>query len=98
VIPGLSGGGSLLAAGGLLLALLAAVFFMRRSATSQGRAEGRLEGQKVIVEQTNKENAATQQRNEEVLAQVEEVHEIHDRLDADPAYRQRVRDRFTRPD
>ena len=44
-----------------------------------------------LVEQTAREN-------QEIVQEVEKTHEVHDRLDADPAYRDRVRDRFTRPD
>lgn len=38
------------------------------------------------------------QNDSEVDEEVERTHEIHDRLDSDPDYRKRVRDRFTRED
>jgi hypothetical protein len=88
--------GQLGMAGGGLLLLLILVFFLRKSAKAQGKAEGVQEANEVHVETVNKQNEIVAEQNAEIVKNVEEVHEIHDRLDSDPAYRDRVRDRFTR--
>jgi len=64
---------------------------------SKSRKQGRAE---ILGEAT----AQAQKKVDEVVLadaerqvkQVEEVNEIHDRLQSDPAYAQRVRDRFSR--
>ena len=89
---------SLFLMGGLGAALIVALFFLKRAAVGQGKAEGRLEGQVVIAKEASAANEKINEENKAVLQQVEEVHEIHDRLESDPAYRDGVRSRFTRPD
>lgn len=83
--------------GGLLLLVAGAFFFVKKSAVKQGQAQGQLQGQKEIIEVVNQANAATAEHNAQVVQQVEQVNEIHDRLNSDPDYAKRVRDRFTRP-
>ncbi len=51
-----------------------------------------------ISDPLNADRAAEAQREAAVAAQVENTRDTHNRLDADPAYRDRVRDQFTRPD
>ena len=94
---GLSGGGSgLLVALGGVVALVLAFFGVRAAARKEGEARGELEAQVRHDEVMNRHNAEVQASNERVVQQMEEVHEIHDRLDSDPAYRDSVRERFTR--
>lgn len=87
-----------LAGGGLLLALLVTIFFMRKSAEKKGHAEGvgvAREERNVAV---NKQNDVVAAENAAIVQEVEKTNEVHDRLKSDPAFAERVRDRFTRPD
>lgn len=89
---------SLLASLSGLLGLAVAFFFVRGSAKKAGLEQGRKELQQELAKQANAANAITQAANEAVLQQVEQVHEIHDSLQRDADYAERVRNRFTRPD
>jgi len=91
--------------GGLLGALLLAVLLLVKVSKGRGRAEGKLESTKDLIEVQNRANEVVNKQNEvaaehnaEVVKKVEETHEIHDRLNTDPEFAKRVRDRFTRPD
>jgi predicted metalloprotease len=98
-LASLGGTGTAIGAG--LLALLVAVLGVlgiKNSAKKQGVAEGKAQATEAHAAATNTANAATTAHNAAVVAQVEQTHEVHDRLDADAAYRSSVRDRFTRPD
>ena len=84
--------------GGLaaLVALVLGFLGVKSSAKKQGVAEGKLEEKSVTDAAINKQNQVVAEANAATVAQGEEVNEIHDRLDADPAYRDRVRARFSR--
>ncbi len=88
---------AILASVGGLLAVVVAFFFVKKSAKGQGVAEGRLEGQQEVIRVTDEVNQKTAEQNAATVASLEQTHEIHDRLERDPDYAERVRDRFTRP-
>jgi len=85
-----------LLAGGLLGGLLLAVFFLMRVSKSKGRTEGKLEATQQIIEIENKRNEIISEANAEVIKQVEQTNETHDKLKSDPAFAERVRSRFSR--
>lgn len=88
----------LLIAGGLLAALLVAVALLVHSRYKRDSVQTKMNA---VVEENKaleEQNKTAQEQSATTAKQVEEVNEIHDRLESDPAYRQRVRDRFTRPD
>ncbi len=92
------GGSNLLWVGGVFGLLLVIVFFLRKASKGQGRAEGLQEARAEHNEITNEQNEVVAAENKAIVEEVEKTNEVHDRLQSDPAYAQRVRDRFTRPD
>ena len=84
---------TLLAIGGTIAALVAIVFLALKSATKSGRKEGEAVAKAEIQEELRKVEVAHEAVKKEEL---NDVAEIRDRLDSDPAYAERVRDRFTR--
>lgn len=90
----------ILAGGGLLAALLLIVLVAIKQGRKTGHAEGELKATRAADDKLdqlqNEHNVEVQKQNEAVVANLEEVHETHDRLNHDPEYAQRVRDRFTR--
>ena len=96
-ITGISPAGAIAGLMGLVVLVLG-IFGIKKSAEAEGKAEGELIATQKHDEVVNEANEATIAQNAALVEKLEEVHEIHDRLESDPAYRERVRDRFTRPD
>ena len=86
----------LAALGGFFGILLAAIFLLVRSSKKQGAATAEKKAVETQIYETNKKNEVVAQQNEQIVKDVEEVHEIHDQLAADPTYADRVQDRFSR--
>lgn len=82
--------------GGLLLLVWFLIKRQNKISREQGQAEGTIKTADKYNEAQNKENEKISRENAEVVKEVEKTHETHDRLDSDPEYRKRVRDRFTR--
>ena len=85
-------------AGGLLLVLLLSVFLIAKISKSRGVAKGTVEAHEEQDALVNEQNEIVSRENEAVVKEVEKTHEIHDRLNTDPEFADRVRDRFTRDD
>jgi hypothetical protein len=94
----MTGLGNLPLLGGLFAALLVVVFFLRNASKKQGKAEGLDQARQEHNAEVNKANEVVVAENAAIVKEVEKTHEVRDRIDADPAYAQRVQDRFTRPD
>lgn len=96
----MSGLNGLLAAGGLFAGLLLLVFLLAKFSSKKsrqlGKAEGVTETASKYNDAMNVENEKIAEANRQIVEEVEETHETHDRLERDPTYRKRVRDRFTR--
>lgn len=81
-----------------LVAVVIGFFGIKKQAKATGVSEGRIEQKNADDVVINKQNADVAQKNEQIVDTVEKVNETHDRLESDPAYAQRVRKRFTRPE
>lgn len=92
------GGGNLLWVGGVFGLLLVVIFFMRKASKGQGRAEGLQEARTEHNEAVNEQNKVVAEENKAIVEEVGKTNEVHDRLQSDPVFAERVRDRFTRPD
>lgn len=90
----------LLTAGGLIGGLLLLVFLLIKFGNKTSRDQGRAEGISEASDRYNAERTAHNEKvaeeNRQIVEEVGKTNETHDRLERDPDYRDRVRDRFTR--
>ena len=91
---------TLLTIGGLILALFGVVWLAVRQGRAAGFSQGKQEAEKAADEKLdqvqNEHNAEVIAQHEKAVEDVQDVKEIHDRLEHDDAYADSVRDRFTR--
>lgn len=82
----------------LLLAVLGWVKSSKKAGLAEGKAEATVAAATAHNEAVNQQNVAVAEENKAIVKEVEATNEVHDRLNADPAFAERVRSRFTRPD